>query len=471
MLLTVILSACKTAVAHAGPSANLSSVFLKQGISTVVAMSHNMHDSVSKRFYSKFYSELLLRYASLSTAARKARKDLFDHRERWSFAKDEYLVMQDWFVPVVYSSSEKSYRFFSHRRWFNGTLFGTIPAVELWFPLIALICIYLLVSGRLCTWLKYGAVCCLQPSITISKSHMSIMIVAPLFWPLLKTIRNRRRCWRIRQQFRVLAEDRKNALRIEGDLKKKRMVFFHSKKDVEEDARPFLHCLATIWERTNFVAYAGAIDAEWFVQPCDLTFQDDWKLWVRACRNYVRMWAYKLKRRRISSTKDVISIIIIERLDFLYPDAEVLKEMQYYTFAQRRLESWLQTHLVGPGAPYLTLTALKGGEALGKDVSTWLKDGPGRCGVLESPAMTVFVRTPQKQAGPMSPADDEDKWYDWGMRWFCGNVTRPPKRGLISALWDLLSALVEGFVYRTYSNMKEHIERWANLRKSQNAKC
>ena len=442
----VILNACKTAVAHAGPSANLSSVFVKHGISAVLAMSHNMHDSISKRFYSKFYSELLVRHASISTAASKARKELFDDRKRWSYGKEAEVSMQDWFVPVVYTSSEESYRFFGHRPWFSATLFGIIPVVGWCLSLIASILIHHLMSGKLCRWLEYGAVYCPQPSITISKSLLRVIVVAPLSWLFVRRIRSLQRCWRIRQQLRVLAEDRQNVLRIEGDLKKKRMVFFYSKEDVDEYARPFLDCLAAIWERTHFVASGGVVDAECFVQPCDLTIHNNWRLWMRACTNYVCLKAYNLERRHFSSTKDVKPVIIIENLDVLYPEEEVLKlkEMQYYALAQRRLESWLQRHLTAPRVPYLMLTALHG-RALGEDVSRWLQDGPGRCGVLKSPAMTVFVKTSQRYVDPTNASFDKDRWYDWSVSWCCGNVFRPPKKGLISALWDLLSVLVESF--------------------------
>ena len=250
----------------------------------------------------------------------------------------------------------------------------------------------------------------------------------------------------------MLAEDRQNVLRIEGDLRRKRMIFLHSQEDVEEYASPFVDCLATIWERTHFVASGGVVDAEWFLQPWDLSHQDDWRLWMKAFTNLVYFWAYSLRRQHTSSTKEIESVVIIENLEALYPEQEELKEMQYYADAQRRLEYWLKEHFTArkqQAPPYLMLTALHGKE-LGHSVSEWLKSGPGKSGVLDPTVTTVFVKTSQRYVDPTNASYDKDKWYDWSVSWFCGDVSRPPKQGLISALWNFCSILIEIFVCMLY---------------------
>ncbi|KAL9619077.1 MAG: hypothetical protein Q9160_006253 [Pyrenula sp. 1 TL-2023] len=412
----VILSACKSAVAHAGPSANLSSVLLKHGISAVLAMSHNMHDSISKRFYSKFYSEFLVHHSSISTAASKARIDLYNDRTRWNYGKEAEVSMQDWFVPVVYTSSEDPYRFFSRLSWLPNVRFGVITRKELHLSLFGLIIICFFVAPTFCDYAEDGAVYCLNFLTPISTLQILVAVIAAsLSSILVRTMLHRRRCWKMRQRLRVIAEDRQNVLRIEGDLRKRKMIFFHSYDDVEEYARPLLDSLAAIWETTHFVAFGGAIDAEWFVQPRDLTYRDDWRLWIKACTNFVCLWVYNLGHQHFSSTKEAKSVIIIENLDVLYPEEEVLRKMQHYASAQRRLENWLREHFStqsARGPPYLMFTALRG-RPLGESVSKWLEDGPGRCGVLESTAMTLFVKTSQRYVDPTNSSFDTDKWYDW----------------------------------------------------------
>lgn len=448
----VILNACMSAVADADPSANLSSVFLRNGISAVLAMSYNMHDSISKRFYSKFYSEFFVHQAPISIAASKARKALFDDRTRWNYVKKEEVLMQDWFVPVVYTSSEEPYRCSNHRPFFSRTLF-TIHGLELFLPPIMSAAIYLLMFGKLCSLVKAEVGNWSNPSKSISTWQTWVIIVAPLFWPFGRKIGRLGRYWRIRQRLRVLAEDRQNVLRIEVALRRKRMVLLHSQEDVEEYASPFVDCLATIWERTHFVAFGGAVDAERFVQPKDLSFRDDWRLWVKAFTNIVYLWAYSLRRQHSSSTEEVESVVIIENLDALYPDEEEeLKEKQYCVFAQSRLEGWIKEHFTTRTqqvSPYLMLTALRG-RKFGHSVSEWLENGPGRCGVLDPTAMTGFVKTSQRYVDPTNASYDKDKWYDWSVSWFCGDVSRPPKKGLISALWNFWSILIEIFVCVLY---------------------
>jgi hypothetical protein len=412
----VILSVCKSAVAHDGPSANLSSVFLRRGVSAVLAMSHNMHDSISKRYFSRFYKEIFVEHASLDTAASNARKALFDDRIRWSYGKATRVSIQDWFIPVLYTSSDKPYRLSSHHPWYSWAMFGIIPALEGLF-LVILVLIYFLLSGQLCSWIEDGVRYCPSPSGLLSVLLSSIFV---------RTILRLRRYWQIRQRLSILAEDRQNALRIEGDIRKGKMVFIYSEEDVEGDANPFINCLAVIWECTHFAAFRGVMEAEWFLQPADLTFENDWKLWVKACSNMVWLWVYCLGDRHFSPTKEAQSVIIIENLDLLYPEKEELRDVQCYAFAQRRLEDWLRKHFTSKkdknSPPYLLLTACRG-KALGDDVSKWLKEGPGRCGVLESIIVTTFVKTSQAHIDPTNSSFDERKWYDWTMSWISGKVT------------------------------------------------
>ena len=428
-----------SAVADADPSANLSSVFLSKGISAVLAMSYNMHDSMSKVFFSKFYSELFIHQAPISIAASKARKALSEKRERWNYGKEQEVSLQDWFVPVVYTSSEEPYRFSSHPPWSCRALCVGISC------LLALI-IYLLISDKLYSFVEIGVENRLKLSNSISVWFRWGIIVLLLSWPIYgKTVRLCRYS-RMRQRLRLkmLAEDRQNVLRIEGNLRSKRMIFLHSREDMEEYGSPFVDCLATIWERTHFAAFGGAVDAQWFVTP-DLSFQN-WRLWIKAFTNVVYLLAYSLRLEHSDSMKEIAPVVIIENIEALYPEKEKLEETQYYTTAQRRLERWLRKHFPTgeqQSSSYLMLTALKGRE-LGDSVSEWFNnDGPGRSGVLGPTAITKFVKIPERHVNPINASFDEDKWYDSCVEWFCGDVSRPSKQGLVSALWTFGSVLIE----------------------------
>ena len=442
-----ILNACQSAVAHEGLAANLCSIFVRNRISAVLGMSHKMHDSISKRFYTKFYKRLFAHHDTVWTAASRARQELFKDRTRWSYALEAKVRMQDWFIPVVYTLSEEPYSLFGYRHSLCAKLFEHMLMQKFVSALVSIF-VYCLLSGRISRLVAETIVYCPDPSDFLSVSQTVILSATPLSLALVQMFRGLRWYWRIRQRLRVLAEDRQNVLRIEGDLRKKTMVFFHSEDHVEEQARPLIENLAAIWESTHFLTYRGAIDAEWFVQPADLAVQDGWRLWVKAYTNMLCLWVYNLRKRNFSSTGEANSVIIIENLDTLYPEAEVLKETQYYASAQRRLEDWLVKNFgtsTNQGLPYLMFTALRG-NALGDSVSKWLKDGPGRCGVLDSTAMTVFIETSERYIDPTNASFDKDKWYDWSISWFCGDVSRPPKKGLVSALCDLPSRLVEDFM-------------------------
>lgn len=444
-----------SAVADADPSANLSSVFLSNGILAVLAMSYNMHDSMSKVFFSKFYSEFFVHQAPISIAASKARKALSEKRERWNYVKKEPVSLQDWFVPVVYTSSEEPYRLSSHSPLSFRALCVDICGRDCLLALKVLIFINLLVSDQLCTFVEAGVEYCPNLSNSISTWHRWGITVAPLSWPIYRKIVRLCRYSRIRQRLRlkVLAEDRQNVLRIEGNLTRKRMVFLHSHEDMEEYGSPFVDGLATIWERTHFAAFGGAVDAQWFVAPRDLSRQDNWRLWMKAFTNVVYLWAYSLRLQHSSSTKEIDPVVIIENIEALYPEKEILLETEYYAHAQRRLEDWLREHFTTgeqQSSSYLMLTALKG-RGLGHSVSEWLnEDGPGRSGVLNPTAMTVFVKTSERHVDPRKALYDEDRWYDSYVEWFCGDVSRPSKQGLASALWTFGSVLIEILFYKLY---------------------
>ena len=378
----VVLSACKSAAADAGLSANLSCIFLEKGISAVLAMSHNMHDSVSKRFYPKFYSEFIAHYASITTAASEARRVLFHDRARRSYQQEAEVYIQDWFIPVVYASSENPLTLSNDPRTATTVYFGIIPIWETILSLASSILIFLCLTRSFCdwSWIESRLQSCPKQSDSISKTLRAVFSSIPIQVTGVRTIRRACSYWRVRQRlrFQVLAEDRQNILRIEGDMMKRKMVFIYSKESEDEDARPFLDCLADIWERTHFVIFGGVIDAEWFVQPGDLFIGQswqpcttDWSLWAKSIANVICLWVYDLRRHHFSFMQDTKSVIIVHNLDLLYPEAEIFKNSQYYAGAQRRLEDWFRENFKTQRrtvSPYLVLASFRR-ESLGGNVS------------------------------------------------------------------------------------------------------
>lgn len=473
----VILNACKSAVAHEGPSANFSVGLLEGGVPAVLAMSHNMHDSISKRFYSKFYQELIVNHAPIAIAASKARKELCRKPARYSWAKGEPVDMQDWFIPVVYTSSQEPYRVCAPTSWFGKFLYklgkelvcclGIIilgyhfASQEVWIILenSAVRCIPIITrlgSQEFWDWLEEGAAYCPNPLKPPTTLQLERMLVIWLFSIFIRGIKSLRSHWRMRGRLRVLAEDRQNVLRIEANLKSKRKVFLYREVAGEDDARPFLYCLAAIWKQTSFLAFGGPMDAEWFLHPEDLRKADSWKGWVRTLRNHDlrRLWLktylnavcfhlYNLGMKS-SSTPRTNSIIIIENVDVLYPENELLKDQQHYGHAKIRFEDWLEEHFGGHDrgdTPYLLLTALRR-SWVSDSFSTWFKGGPGKCEILKPIAETSFVKISESYVDTTNPTVDTERWYDWSMSWISGSVAQPRQNGLRSAVRNLASNLL-----------------------------
>jgi hypothetical protein len=440
-----ILNACKSAVAHEGASANLSSIFIKHDVEAVLAMSHNMHDSISKRFYSEFYRELLIHHEAISVAASKARRKLFKDRKRWHYSREREVDIQDWFIPVVYTSSEEPWRLTRHSRFLWLALYDTMIFAISVLSLFVGAMIYYLELGKRSQTLRKVVTKPSGPSSSILISYAQILLVGPPSVVLARRFWGLREHWRLRQRLKILSEDRKNVLRIEGDLSKKKMIFFHSADDVGDTARPLLESLTYVWKRTCFVDHGVSIDAEWFVHPTDLGPHDGWNLWIKAYKNVLCLRVYNLKNRHFGSSGATKTVIIMDNLDILYPEDSVLNQNQYYALAQRRLEDWLQEHFSSrpnKTLPYLLFTTLRG-RALGDKVSDCIKKGPGRSGVLNSPAITKYAETTSRYIDPNNALYDKAKWYDWSMSWLCGDMSRPVKKGLLSALLDLPGSLTE----------------------------
>ena len=99
----VVLNACESARANAGDDANIAKTFARAGVKKVLAMAYKASESAMLRFLENFYKEFLIEGRSFTEAAALARRVLRQNSSRDARFHLER-PLQDWFVPVVYSS-------------------------------------------------------------------------------------------------------------------------------------------------------------------------------------------------------------------------------------------------------------------------------------------------------------------------------------------------------------------------------
>ncbi|MFM7513370.1 MAG: CHAT domain-containing protein, partial [Cyanobium sp.] len=112
----VVLEACQSAKAEAG-SESVAGELLKQGVASVVAMSHSLLVETAKRFVSAFYGELARgqRVGQAMLAGQRALHSNPSRGHRYGIGE---LRLDDWFVPVLYQEEN------------DPQLFTAIPAPQ-----------------------------------------------------------------------------------------------------------------------------------------------------------------------------------------------------------------------------------------------------------------------------------------------------------------------------------------------------
>ena len=101
----VVLNACESARGDKGLKANLAKTFVQEGIAAVLAMSYKLNVSVVTLFTHHFYDALLRQgfsWARAASSVREAMRAKSVHKGRFGLQID----LQDWIVPVVYSSTD-----------------------------------------------------------------------------------------------------------------------------------------------------------------------------------------------------------------------------------------------------------------------------------------------------------------------------------------------------------------------------
>ena len=189
---------------------------------------------MSKLFYSRFYHEIFVGLEQFATAATKARSQLRDDPRRWSYEHDRNINVQDWFVPVVYSNG-------------NDEAFNKYPGIGHSARLRDSRHFYLFIIMLIMSASKG-----LYDFAFVERKHPYFYAyLAPFMLYFVNIfVRYWRKYW-FHQGLKALSQDRKNILRIEGDLRYSRKIFVHTSDDFEKTAPHLLGVLTDIWRRTH----------------------------------------------------------------------------------------------------------------------------------------------------------------------------------------------------------------------------
>ncbi len=101
----VFLEACQSAQTEENPSASVAASLLNEGVTSVVAMSHNVLVETAHRFVRTFYGELA-RGARIGSATLAGQRALQTDTYRGKIMGAGDLRLQDWFVPVLYQEAQ-----------------------------------------------------------------------------------------------------------------------------------------------------------------------------------------------------------------------------------------------------------------------------------------------------------------------------------------------------------------------------
>jgi tetratricopeptide (TPR) repeat protein len=101
----IFLEACQSAQTKDNPEASVAAALLREGVGSVVAMSHSVLVETARRFVEPFY-RTLAEGQRVGEAMLAGQVGLFDARYRGKKAGAGDLELQDWFVPVLYQEKD-----------------------------------------------------------------------------------------------------------------------------------------------------------------------------------------------------------------------------------------------------------------------------------------------------------------------------------------------------------------------------
>ena len=359
-----ILGACKSAQADADVHANLSWTLIKSGrASHVLAMSFNMPDSMSEKFFKSFYLHFLLNGREFGEAASIARLHLFTNRDRRHHNLKRDFPIQDWFVPVVYSNGTHL-SLGGHLA--QATLSWTFLRYVVAIAYLGIVIQLLRVETRL-SRLLLGTFSCSPP-----------LGLVPLRWIIQSRQQERLSKLSKRLDSEILA---RNILRVEGDLKGANAIYFYCPDEVRRMVTPFLDGLLEVWKRTHFVERYKVVHAEWFLETGRIvSLRHGWRwLFNNACHNVMKPFT------ETHGSSEPKSLVIVKNMNILYPEKAVLSDD--HLDARYRMFAWLEENFgqnIHRTRPYLMVVV--GGKRYWDEG----KVGP-TCQVLRSAARTEFA--------------------------------------------------------------------------------
>jgi hypothetical protein len=352
-----VLNACETAVADAGIDANLSRVFIQNGISNVLAMSFRASDTMVAKFYETFYRSFFLDMKEFCTAASEARKSLELDPIRFNTHKTEY-EMPDWFVPVTYTNGKELHALSHH------LAPREVEILEKSYDIQLLRVMLLSFIDAMDCELRcfFYAACYILMEMVLHRM--------PIFL----------QSYHLNQEYPDLDPRSldNNVLRVEGALlQPTRQVYFHSAQGVDDTVLPLLDSLSQLWVRTHFVDRERliVIRAEsllecWVMKKSRKIF---WHLWKgRRCHDVDDPLVQEENdsdEDDDSNTGTNATIIIVRNMHKLYPE----RCTRRHAAAQQKLCTWLRDRVGDQSAPdtgpYLVLVA--------KGEHTWLENIKG----------------------------------------------------------------------------------------------
>ncbi|KAE8454230.1 hypothetical protein EG329_005155 [Mollisiaceae sp. DMI_Dod_QoI] len=407
-----VLSACKSAKADAKVGANLSWSFLDAGMSSVLAMSYNMPDSMSKIFCGRFYYELFIREEEFASAATKARIELRKNPLRWSYHSKDWVPLQDWFIPVVYSNG-KPWKI-EHGEGMRSTIQLIWLAMLLLAPWLALN----LKAMYAPKYTIFHRATILTPRRSIidlldSKSiqcFLSIVLNCLFMAYYFNFPFGQWKQWRFNNRLKTIDHDRKNILRIEVELKRSRKIFLHTSNDMDNSAQQLLDSLTDIWRRTHLVEHRVLIDAKWFIRH----FEADNVLamitgiaWLKSFAHMLMMSKVYLSpgmRHLLSSAGEnrARTVVVIYNVNSLYPEDFMLQN--YHLLAQQRFIAWLEKYFTTNEMETISWYLV----IVGEGQRAWVNKTLDTCAALDATAITEytnprnFPHNPEKPLPPRS---------------------------------------------------------------------
>ena len=300
-----------------GINANLSRTFIHMGIPNVVAMSDKFSSCASANFQISFYEAFLSELRTFSEAAAIARRDLREYKLPPGGTRRGTKV-QDWFVPVVYTSGRELQVTLSESHeprlsWNSQSARPTtksknITSLRQWLSTI----------HHLCTAIPKRCRLAYQQSTKRDLFELPGLIIRS-----------------IEDERNLLALDN-DTLALESDLTEDRIVVLYGTSDHRDSTK--LRRLSRLWLETGFVHEVHYIEAHQFLNKSP-------RLSARLNesvhnRGVADVYPLPQSTHNEDYTSAPQVVLIIDHVDALFPAAKVDK---WQSQGQQRLINFIQS--------------------------------------------------------------------------------------------------------------------------------